>query len=102
VKGEVVETDTIAEIGIDQSGRLYIKPTTKKFPYIYREAMEVTWDTTTDALYSPVPREWSYRDWYRQIVNAATEQGCALMITSETRWTNVPDDLRSKIEGNSN
>ena len=97
-----MESDVIAEIGIDQAGRLYVKPATKKFPYIYREAMEVNWDAAAGALYSPVPREWSLQDWYHQIVKAAAEQACDLTITAGTRWINVPASLQSKIEGKSN
>jgi hypothetical protein len=57
-----MEIDNILEIGIDDEGRLYVKPTTTKFPMMYREAIEVHWDSNGDFLYSPKPRNWSYLD----------------------------------------
>ena len=89
--------DDIAEVGIDGRGRLYVCPATSTFPYIWREAMEVHWDVVGGFLYSPVPREWSYAEWFRQIVSAAREQACELRLTSHTRWTNVPDEVRAVI-----
>ena len=66
-------TDRIAELAIDDAGRLCVKPTTATFPFIWREAMEVHWDPHGGFLYSPKPREWSYADWLRQILSAAKE-----------------------------
>ncbi len=48
-----MEREAIAEIGIDDIGRLYVAPQNKKFPYIYREAMEVHWDEDGQYLYAP-------------------------------------------------
>lgn len=66
-------------------------------PYIWLEAMEVHWDDQKGWLYSPRPREWSYADWYRQILAAAREQGCDLRITSDTAWSGVPEAVREEI-----
>lgn len=92
-----MEQDEIIEIGIDKKERLYLKPLSKKFPYIYREAAEVNWDPIGNFLYGPKPREWSYLDWYRHIVDVAASQACELIITDNTHWTNIPDDLKVKI-----
>jgi len=52
-----VDKDTIAQIGINAAGRFEVRPSTKAFPYIYREAMEIQWDDRTYCLYaSPSPR----------------------------------------------
>jgi len=91
--------DEIAEIGIDQAGRLYVRPAKQSFPNIYRAAKEVGWDQARGVLFSPQPREWSYRDWFRQILAAVTDEyGVHLRIGVATTWSNVPDLLRTQIE----
>jgi hypothetical protein len=92
-----MDIDSIAEITIDGDGRLCVRPATVVLPYIWREAMQVQWDDQKGCLYSPKPREWSYADWYRQILAAAREQGCDLRITSDTVWTDVPEGVREAI-----
>jgi len=92
-----MRTDRIAAIGIDESGSLWQRPGNEKFPFIYREAMEVHWDTVRNCLYSPVPRGWSYSDWYRQIVAAAREQGVILVQDNLTEWNGPIEELRSSI-----
>ncbi|WP_162806807.1 hypothetical protein [Sphingosinicella terrae] len=94
-----MNTDTIAEVGIDEEGRLYVRPSTHAFQQIWRAAMEVNWDESERRLFGPRPREWSYVDWFRQIVAApADEYGTRLSLTPETAWTNVPASLRAEIE----
>jgi hypothetical protein len=94
-----MQRDEISEVGIDDRGRLYVRPETTTFPYIWREAMEVHWDVEGGFLYSPVPREWSYADWFTQIVSAAREQAWDLHLTPRTQWANVPEDVRVAIMG---
>jgi hypothetical protein len=94
---KTVEKDEIIEIGIDEKERLYLKPKSLKFPYIYREAAEVHWDDNGMFLYSPKPREWSYLDWFKQIVSVAKCQSCSLYITKNTRWLNIPENLKKQI-----
>lgn len=91
-------TDKIKEVGIDEKGRLYIRPETKRFEFIYRAAAEVGWDDIEHFLYSPKPREWTYFDWYRQIIMATKgEYGCQLFLTDKTQWTNISDKLKEQI-----
>jgi len=91
--------DTIAEIGIDEAGRLYVRPSANSFEHIWRAAMEVTWDESKRRLFSPKPREWTYADWFKQILAAAADEyGASLTLTSDTAWINVSDTLRSEIE----
>ena len=66
--------DDIAEVGIDVVGRLYVRPISTFFDYIYRAAMEVSWDAATRRLLSPKPREWTYLDWFKQTVAAAADE----------------------------
>ena len=91
-------TDIIIEVGIDDLERLYIVPEKKSFSLIYRTATEVHWDSKGKFLYSPKPREWSYLNWYKHIVGVVdTECGCKLILSANTKWTNVPDELKDKI-----
>lgn len=89
--------DHIDEVRIDPDGRLIVCPRSARFPYVYREAMEVHWDSSGNFLYGPRPREWSYLDWFRHILKAASIQECTLLVDDSTRWSNVPDDLRAEM-----
>ncbi|OGV57354.1 MAG: hypothetical protein A2283_18400 [Lentisphaerae bacterium RIFOXYA12_FULL_48_11] len=93
-----MERDYINKIGIDEQGRIYITPATKTFPYIYLEAAEIHWDPDLSRLHSPTPREWTHFDWFCHIVGIAAEQSCELILSTNTEWSNVPDELRTKIE----
>ena len=66
--------DTIAEVGIDEEGRLYVRPSTQSFEHIWRAAMQVNWDVAQHRLFGPRPREWSYVDWFRKIVAALADE----------------------------
>ena len=92
-----MEHDHIIEVGIDGKERLYVKPAKVKFPYMYREAVEVNWNESNSYLYSPKPRKWSYFDWYNHILGAAKLQGCELQLTENTIWNNVSPQLKSEI-----
>jgi hypothetical protein len=87
-------TDAIAEVGIDEHERLFVRPSTATFPLIYREAVEIHWEPTRRYLYSPKPREWSYLQWFQHIIDTAS----ILYVTSSTIWTNIPDDLSSEMQ----
>jgi hypothetical protein len=89
--------DEVASIAIDDQGRLRVSPLSASFPYIYREAMEVGWDASGKFLFSPSPREWSYGQWFQQIVAATKEQGYELVLSAATAWENVPDTVRQEI-----
>ena len=86
--------DPIAEIEIDRDGRLRVVPSSNTYPLIYREAVEVHWDSTGRFLYSPPPREWSYFDWFKHIIDTAGD----LVLSPDTKWINVPDQLRRDAE----
>ena len=91
-------TDYISEIWIDSQQRLFLRPGTQTFEYIYRAAAEVGWDNKEKILYSPKPREWSYYIWYRHIIDIAKDEyGCTLHLSDQTKWTNIPDELKQQI-----
>lgn len=95
-----VDSDAIAEIGVDDKGRLYVSPQAKAFPHIYREAMEVHWDSEGKYLCSPAPPRSQLATpiwWFKQILSAAKAQECGLVLETATRWNNVPQDLKDEI-----
>ncbi|WP_156891688.1 hypothetical protein [Nevskia ramosa] len=89
--------DVIREVGIDNEGRLYVRPSQQRFPYIYREAMEVSWHESSGTLSAPVPREWSHARWFQQIHTAAKQQGCFLTLSPGTEWHSVPESTHQEI-----
>lgn len=92
--------DKILEIGIDDKERLFVKPQTEQFEFIYRDASGISWDDKEKFLYSPKQGELTYFDWFRQIILATKgEYGCELKITNETKWTNIPAELKIQICG---
>lgn len=91
-------TDSIAEVGIDDQERLFVRPSTAQLPFIYREAVEVHWDSTRQCLYSPKPREWSYLQWFQHILSAAELQSLQLQLTPTTLWSNIADELKEEIQ----
>jgi len=92
-----MRNDVISEIGIDKEDRLYIKPLHEEFPFIYREAMGVHWDSDRHVLFSSKPQEWSYLNWYVQIISAAKEQGVILSLSSNTVWQNISDEFKTSF-----
>ena len=92
--------DAIAEIGIDDKGCLYVTPLTKTFPYVYREAMEINWHDKGHYLHAPPPPRAQLAQpitWFWQILDAAKAQGCELHLKPETKWHNIPIQLREEI-----
>lgn len=89
--------DPLSEIGIDGDGKLYVVPASAKFPFIYREAMQVEWNAEQNHLCSPSPREWSHLQWFKQIIHAAAEQGVQLHLANSTVWKNISAELQQQI-----
>lgn len=91
--------ETISEIGVDDDGRLFVRPSRSSFDHIHRAAMEVNWDPSKHRLFSPKPREWSHARWFAQILAAAADEyGVRLRLSADTEWTDVPDLARAEIE----
>jgi hypothetical protein len=90
--------DSIAQVGIDGDGRLFVKPTSMSFHYIYRAGMEAGWDASERRLFGAKPREWTYLDWFKQIVAAAADEyRTRLRLTPDTVWSDIPPALRAEI-----
>jgi hypothetical protein len=94
----VVE-EQIAEIGIEDSGSLFVTPAAHIFSQIHLAAMQVSWDGAKSRLVSPPPEQWPYPRWFEQIVGAvALEYKVLLRIGPSTIWSDVPADVRAAIE----
>lgn len=92
------EKDNILEIGIDDKIGIYVKPETAKFPYIWRSASGVQWDSTKNFLCTTNQSSWTHLQWYKQIIGAVRDEyGNELVLTDKVIWTNVPDDLKRTI-----
>jgi hypothetical protein len=78
-----MKTDSISEISIDNEERLRVYPASTTYDHIYRSATEVHWNPGGKYLYSPRPREWSYFDWYTQIVSVVKSEYGNLLIIDE-------------------
>lgn len=90
--------DNILEIGIDELGRLYVKPEKAQFNLVWRTATEVHWDDNGRFLYTPKPREWSYFEWYKHIIEVIYSECRYELITApETTWTNISDEVKGQI-----
>lgn len=90
--------DEIIEVGIDKNEQLFVRPKRERFTLIYRTATEVHWDEKELFLFSPKPREWSYFDWYRHIIEVANKEcNIKLILTHRTIWTNVENELKKQI-----
>ena len=93
-----MKVDNISAVGINEAGQLFVKPEQAQFNMIWRSATEVHWNEKEGYLFSPKPREWSYFDWYTQIVSAVLDEyGCKLILVFHTVWLNIPDDLKQQI-----
>jgi hypothetical protein len=93
-----MEFDEIALIEVDASGRPCVSPKSASFPLIYRAGMEVGWEPHSEYLYSPLPREWSYARWLRQIRDAVKgEYGVTLAVTPQTQWRNIDEAPKSEL-----
>ncbi len=92
-----MKREVIKEIGIDDDGRLYVLPSSSRFPFIYREAMEIHWDENKGVLFAPPPPRFLLAEpiwWLMRILDAAKQQECQLIIDSSTRWQNISPELR--------
>jgi hypothetical protein len=91
--------ELIAQVGLDQSGRIYVRPQTETFEYIYRAAMGVRWDEKLGRLFPYEVGDWLPKQWFSRIVDAVrSEYGVELKTGPATAWS-IPADLRSEIEG---
>jgi hypothetical protein len=96
-----MKTIEITKIEILKSGKLVVTPVenwNNLFQFIYRTATGVDWDEETKSFIAPSSKEWSYFDWYANIVTSViSELGVNLKTTQKTEWQNVPEELKEDI-----
>jgi len=102
-----VQSEGIAEVGIDPAGGVYVRPSATSFVHIYRAAMQIGWDAHRHCLTSPTPKEpaysdwprWTHADWLRQIVAAAKDEyGIELRASVNTHWVGMDEPLLSELK----
>ena len=95
--------EKIAEIGVDELDRVYIKPLSQSFEQIYRAAMQIHWDDAQQYLCSPEINletgKWTHIQWFQQIIDSvADEYGVHLVHTSNTIWLGVSETLKARMK----
>ena len=94
-----MEKDKIESIEINDVGQLHLKTSKISFPMIYRTATEVHWNPDKHSLYSPQPRDWTYKMWFDHILHVAKKEcNYILELSEDTKWFNIPDNLKQEIE----
>jgi hypothetical protein len=96
----IVSQEKIEEVGIDLDGKFYIKPDTGEFEFVYRAALGIYWDKTNKSLKFLDAKGVGLRECFEQIIAAVkSEYGIQLKITSETKWNEVPGELKKELLG---
>ncbi|HEX3422468.1 MAG TPA: hypothetical protein VHS33_03585 [Sphingomicrobium sp.] len=92
--------EIIAVVAMDEAGRLLLKPTESLFDTLHMAgAWGFRWDVAATSLAIPLPREWSYRDWFDHVVAIiGQEYGVHLMVGPQTQWRSVPPEVQAEIE----
>jgi len=99
MQGKLGTTDFIAQVSIDDVGRLRIAPRTQSFPAIQKVYDDIMWDAERHDLCPAKRHEWGCLRWCRHIIKGvASSYGCTLALHPETHWVDVPSRLKSDIE----
>ena len=90
---------SIDKVSFQEDGKLRIYPqvASSGYQYIYREACEVYWDQSEKCFFSPVPREWDYKDWFGQIVCVA-RNGLGIILNLSRKTEFISDDPKFKTD----
>lgn len=90
----------IEKISINKQGILCVKPKNYCFDKIYRSATGIHWDENEMILFHNPPCKWDAFRWYKQILLAVkSEYGKILVISADTIYENLNDDLTLRIKG---
>lgn len=92
---------TIAEVSLDETSRIHITPQvspSENYIYIWRAAMSVRWDEARRSLYA-IASDLDQLASYKQILKAVKDEcGDELTLSEDTKWSNIPDALKSEIQ----
>lgn len=91
--------ETIAEVTMDEAGRLLLKPAETLFDTLHMAgAWGFRWDEPTGSLAIPLPKEWSYCDWFSHVVTIiGQEYDVHLTVGPQTKWISVPEAVRAEL-----
>ncbi len=93
-----MELEEVSKVEINHKGELFIclKSGGKaEYQHIYRQGREVYWDSEMKGFKSPPPRQWTYLQWYKHILDVVSEAiKLKLIISNNTEWINVDDELK--------
>ena len=94
-----MKTVRLATVEIDSKGRMRLYPVEAAYDFIYRAAAGVDWDKEGRFLHARELGDWTYPEYFGQIVSAvASEYGDVLKTESGTKWIGVSDIIRQEIE----
>ena len=97
-----MESITVREIAVDQSGRLLVKPESPSasFQYIYRAANGLRWDTAAGAFVAAEPNRWKSTELLAHLIRTVREElGAALCLTPSTSWANLSPEQQNELRG---
>ena len=98
---QVTTSRTIAEITVESSGRLLVRPSLplgEDYAYIYRDGTGIEWEPELRALVAREPSRWAHVSLFQKMVVAVHgEYGESLDFSNETKWTNVDGDLQAEL-----
>ena len=68
------------------------------YEFIYREAAGVYWNKELRCFQSQIVTDWSYKDWYKQIVSVVRSGlGVRLTLSPDTEFCSEYPSLASEI-----
>ena len=95
-----MEEMKINKVSILPDGRLAIFPSkaSSSYQYVYREASAVYWNDNSQYFYSPVPREWDYKNWYEHIISVVrTGLSIRLNLSANTEFEANKDNFKQDM-----
>ena len=98
----VAKVIVVDEVKMDAAVGIVVRPRIapgEGYEFIYRMASGVRWNPERRAFVVFEPKEMSAAWWFRQIVTAVqSEYGHRLELRQETRWTDIPQEVRLEME----
>ncbi len=83
---------------LDVESGLMVRPVSKDFEFIYRDASGIRWNPQHKALIAYEPLRWDSKDLFEQILFAVrNEYGITLFTSASTTYTNISEDLKSTL-----
>ena len=90
----------VAEIEIDQHGRLLVLPAgiDPGRQFIYRTASGIRWEESSNAFVAAAPENWEHGKFLAHLLHEVRgELGESLRITDQTRWVNLAPEIRRAL-----